>query len=135
MALRILIVEDDPAGLMALTDALRLRLEGAVVEGATSAEAAIPLITNREYDCVICDLVMPGMDGLDLLKTIRRICPELSVVLMTARDFHLKQKALEDGAYAFLTKPLDVDVVMRTIGPAAEQTVLLRGQAGQKQEP
>jgi DNA-binding NtrC family response regulator len=126
MPLRILIVEDDPAGLMALTDAVQLKLEGSTVEGVPSAEQAIPLLTANEYDCVVCDLVMPGMDGMALLTTIRQIRPELSVVLMTARDFHLKEQALEGGAYAFLTKPLDVDVVIRTIRPAAERTIMRR---------
>jgi DNA-binding NtrC family response regulator len=126
MPLRILIVEDDPAGLMALTDALQLKLEGATVEGVPSAERAIPLITMKDYDCVVCDLVMPGMDGMALLKTIKGVRPELPVVLMTARDFHLKEQALEEGAYAFLMKPLDVDLVVRTVGPAAKETISRR---------
>jgi DNA-binding NtrC family response regulator len=132
MPIRILIVEDDPAGLMALTDAIRFKLGGAVVEGAPSGERAVPLITSNEYDCVICDLVMPGMDGMALLDTIRRLRPELAVILMTARDFHLKDQALEQGAFAFLPKPLDVDLVVKTVAPAAQRTASLRARTAEK---
>jgi DNA-binding NtrC family response regulator len=135
MPIRILIVEDDPAGLLALTDAMRLKLGGATVEGVASAEAALQLIGSKDYDCVMCDVVMPGMDGMTFLTTIRQLRPEVAVILMTARDFHLKDQAIERGAYAFLTKPLDVDVVVRTVAPAARRTASLRDRADKSKGP
>src|SRR5439155_24487021 len=68
---RVLIVDDDPALLQALPQALRLRMRGVTVETADSAATALDRITTRDYDAIVTDIKMPGMDGLALLAEIR----------------------------------------------------------------
>src|SRR5438874_6251533 len=67
----VLIVDDDLALLEALPEALRLRMGGVTVETADSAGVALDRIAVRDYDAIVTDIKMPGMDGLALLAEIR----------------------------------------------------------------
>jgi len=67
---RVLIVDDDPALLQALPETLRLRMNGVTVDTADSAVAALERISARDYDAIVTDIRMPGMDGLTLLAEI-----------------------------------------------------------------
>src|SRR5439155_4115866 len=68
---RILIVDDDPSLLKALPEAVRLRLKGVEVDTCDSATEAIDRIRVIDYDAIVADIKMPGMDGLALLAEIR----------------------------------------------------------------
>src|SRR5204862_382793 len=70
-ASHVLLVDDDPALLQALPEALRLRMSDVTVETADSAPAALDRIAARDYDAIVTDIKMPGMDGLALLAEIR----------------------------------------------------------------
>ncbi|HMH83745.1 MAG TPA: response regulator, partial [Gemmatimonadales bacterium] len=67
----VLIVDDDLALLRALPEALRLQLSGVPVETVDSAASALERIAARDYDAIVTDIKMPGMNGLDLLAEIR----------------------------------------------------------------
>jgi DNA-binding NtrC family response regulator len=73
----ILIVDDDPALLTALSGALKLRMADLDVETSDSALSAVKKITKTEYDAVVTDIKMPGMDALAFIKEIRTLRPEL----------------------------------------------------------
>jgi CheY-like chemotaxis protein len=60
---RVLIVDDDPALLQALPETLRLRMDGVTVDTADSATAALDCIASCDYDAIVTDIKMPGMDG------------------------------------------------------------------------
>ena len=62
----VLIVDDDPALLQALPEALRIRIAGLTVDTADSGAAALEQITAWDYDAIVTDIKMPGMDGLEL---------------------------------------------------------------------
>ena len=74
-ASHVLIVDDDPALLQALPETLRLRMSGVTVDTADSAAAALERIAAREYDAIVTDIRMPGMDGLALLARSWRAGP------------------------------------------------------------
>ena len=68
---RILIVDDDEALLEALPEALRLRMHGIAIDTAESAPEAIELIREVDYDAIVSDIKLPGMDGLALLTEVK----------------------------------------------------------------
>ena len=72
---RVLIVDDDPGLLEALPDALRLRMSELTVDTCDSATCALDFISRTDYDAIISDIKMPGMDGLALLGEVRTRCP------------------------------------------------------------
>ncbi len=71
----VLIVDDDLALLQALPEALRLRMAGLTVDTADSGAAALDRIATRDYDAIVTDIKMPGMDGLELDHRARRARP------------------------------------------------------------
>jgi two-component system sensor histidine kinase/response regulator len=106
----VLIVDDDPVLLEALPEALRIRMEGVTVETADSAAAALKRIADRDYDAIVTDIKMPGMDGLTLLAEIRGRRPETPTLMITGHgEYDLAVRALRGGAYDFIQKPIDRD--------------------------
>src|SRR5438094_10237295 len=97
--LRVLIVDDDPALLQALPKALRLRMGGVTVETADSAAAALDRISTGDYDAIVTDIKMPGMDGLALLTEIRKHRPDAPTLIITGRgEDAMMLRALRGGA-------------------------------------
>src|SRR2546427_5018385 len=109
-ALHVLIVDDDPALFQALPEALRLRMSGVKVDVADSAAAALERIARRDYDVIVADIKMPGMDGLALLAEIRGRQPDTPILIITGHgEYDLSVRALRGGAYDFVQKPIDRD--------------------------
>src|SRR5256712_1262765 len=107
---RVLIVDDDPALLQALPQALRLRMGGVTVETADSAAAALDRIAALDYDAIVTDIKMPGMDGFALLAQIQARQPDTPILMITGHGEHdLAVQALRRGAYDFMPKPIDRD--------------------------
>src|SRR5690242_11452176 len=97
---RLLLVDDDPMMLQAVSQMLALRLNEVHVDTADSAQAALQQLQASPYDAVLSDIKMPGMNGLDLLETVQQLQLELPVVLMTGYNEHdLAIRALRSGAY------------------------------------
>jgi two-component system response regulator HydG len=121
---RILIV-DDEAGLRTSL-AANLELEGYQVVEAADGARAMELVQEAPFDLVITDVRMPGMSGVDLFREIRKVRPELPVVLMTAFAVEkLLADALGEGVYAVLPKPFAVDHVLSLIARVIAGPVVL----------
>src|SRR5439155_712773 len=119
--LSVLIVDDDPALLQALPQALRLRMGGVTVETADSAAAALERIAERDYDAIVADIKMPGMDGLELLTEIRTRRPDTPTLMITGHgENDLVVGALRGGACDFLHKPIDRDYLVSALQRAME---------------
>src|SRR2546430_2104472 len=104
MATRVLLVEDDPR----IRTSLRLALEdeGYVVGEAASGEDALAAFDMRPPDVVLIDLMLPGMDGFDLCRNLRRRS-DVPAIMVTARtDSHDVVAGLEAGADDYVTKPV-----------------------------
>jgi two-component system response regulator GlrR len=116
----ILLVDDDPS----LRRLLALRLQGAGhhVETAESGAAALRLLQRYAADCVITDLRMDGMDGIDLLQRLSHERPTLPVILLTAHGTIPEAvTATQRGALDFLSKPVDKDILLDRVQQALDQ--------------
>ena len=108
---RILVVEDDEF----VCNSLKWLLtdEGYDVEVTTEGREALKMVEAGKYDLVITDLMMPEVGGLDVLKKVKELAPDTSVIVLTGYGTtEAAVSALEQGAFDFLTKPCD-DLEMR----------------------
>jgi two-component system, OmpR family, phosphate regulon sensor histidine kinase PhoR len=118
---RILIVDDDPALLEALPRALQLRLEGIGIDTSETAADALERIREQDYDAIVTDIKMPGIDGLALLGEIRSMRPKTPTLLITGHGEHdLAVQALRGGAYDFVQKPIDRDYFVASLERAIQ---------------
>lgn len=87
-----------------------------------SAEAFLESGVLRQVTCLLADVRLPGMDGLELQRQIRRARPQLPIIFITAHDDeHIRQQALQDGAVDFLVKPFDAAQLLDSIEGVANQ--------------
>lgn len=106
-SLRVLVVDDDQNMAKTLSDILKVK--GYETETACSGTEALEKVTESEFDCVLSDIKMPDINGVELHKSIKSIQPDLPVVLMTAYSSdNLVEQGLAQGAIAVLNKPLDI---------------------------
>jgi len=130
---QILLVDDDAALLQALPQALSLRVNNLQVDTCDSAFEALEHIQDRDYDAIVSDIKMPGMDGLALLEKIQELRPETPTLLITGHGEHnLAIQALRGGAYDFIQKPIDREYVVAALERAI-QTHQLRRQVKEHQ--
>ncbi|MCK9524162.1 MAG: sigma-54 dependent transcriptional regulator [Proteobacteria bacterium] len=125
-AVSVLVVDDDPASVRSVTRILQPR-GFSVIAASSAAEALIALKRDDTIDVVLLDVVMPGVSGLDLLRTIREANLAVQVVMMTAfADIGVAVTAVKNGAHDFLTKPFpSPDALALSIQKAAEHNRLL----------
>jgi len=129
----VLIVDDDTALLQALPQALSLRLSGVKVDTSDSAPRALEQIQEHDYDAIVGDIKMPGMDGLALLAKIQELRPDTPTLLITGHgERDLAVQALRGGAYDFIQKPIDRDYLVAALQRAI-QTHQLRRQVVEQQ--
>src|SRR4051812_17822778 len=119
MAHRILVVDDD-SELQQLVD-FALKQEGYEVCHALDALAGLDIIENEKVDLALVDVMMPGMDGLEMLSRLRGFNKDLPVIVMTALTTpEAAISALRDQASDFLTKPLDISQLISSVKTAFE---------------
>lgn len=129
----VLVVDDDTALLEALPQALSLRLTAVKVDTSDSAQNALELISEHDYDAIVSDIKMPGMDGLALLRKIQEVRPDTPTLLITGHGEHdLAVQALRGGAYDFIQKPIDRDYMVAALSRAI-QTRRMRRQLAEQQ--
>ena len=104
----VLIVDDDPGTLASLSRAFAL--EGYTAVTASSAARALERLQQEPVDVILSDVVMPGMDGIELLAKLRERSPAVPVVLMSAQaSVEAAVKATRLGALDFVEKPVSLD--------------------------
>src|SRR6266478_1169392 len=124
---QILIVDDDTALLQALPRMISLRIVGVGVDTSESAQAALEQIQEHDYDVIVSDIKMPGMDGLELLAKIQELRPDTPTLLITGHGEHnLAIRALRGGAYDYIQKPIDRDDFVASLHRAIQTRQLRR---------
>jgi two-component system response regulator AtoC len=118
---RLLIVDDDPLVLDLLSQLAASHLEEVLVETTHSPSMALDCIRTNPYDVVICDVRMPGMNGLDLASRIGTISPHTSIVLISGARDHSDQVWSCD-VFAYLEKPIDRHLFLRTVSQAIQNS-------------
>ncbi|MGD9310805.1 MAG: response regulator [Desulfosarcina sp.] len=130
-------VENDrnrPIGVLLIDDELgyvnvlfnRLSKRGFDVGKAGSGSEAFQILRQRSFDVAVLDLKMADMDGIEVLKILKKMAPEMVVIMLTG---HGSAKAAHDGirhgAFDYLTKPCELDELIQKIKEAYEQRPLL----------
>jgi DNA-binding NtrC family response regulator len=99
--------------------------DGYRVECAENAKKALTLLESDQFEIILADIKMPGMDGLEMMRRIKAIKPESIIIVMTAfATVDTAVKALKDGAYDYVTKPFDPDDLTHLIRNATKQISL-----------
>jgi two-component system, NtrC family, response regulator HydG len=120
----VLVVDDDRANLDSVTRIFQL--EGMATLTASDGEEGLALLRRPEVGVLVTDLMMPGLDGKELLRTARSMRPDVQVVLMTAYGtVEAAVSAMKDGAYDFITKPLKRHALVKTVQRALEHRALM----------
>lgn len=136
---KVLVVDDEEVVRRAY-----LRILSAIfdkVEAVANGSEALRAMENESRDLVLLDVRLPGIDGMEVLKTIKEKWPESEVVMITAYPVvDAAKEAIQLGAYDYLAKPLDPDEMIRTAsGAMMQKRWSLRrdrqGQDGQRKRP
>jgi two-component system, OmpR family, response regulator CpxR len=120
MPSRILLVDDEREFVTTLSERLLMRDMGSVV--AYDGRSALDLIESDEPDVMILDLRMPGIDGIEVLRRVKKSNPNIEVIILTGHGSEEDRKVcMELGAFAYLQKPVDIDLLSETLKKANEK--------------
>ena len=118
---RVLVIDDEPDMCRAI--ALVLKKGGFDVETAADGEQGLALLGSTQFDAVLIDILMPGVDGLEVLRRIRAQDPLLAVIMLSAVDgMDMKSAAFDAESDDYVTKPFGVLEL-----PARVRAILRRG--------
>jgi DNA-binding NtrC family response regulator len=123
-AITVLVVDDERSNIESLEKIFQR--EGMRVLSAPDARRALELVRTHRVHVVLTDLMMPGTTGLELLRAIRQVAPDVEVVLMTAYgSVETAVSAMREGAYDFVEKPLKRVSIVKSVRKAAEKQKLV----------
>jgi DNA-binding NtrC family response regulator len=121
---RILLVDDEPSILNVLSNLLKG--QGHDCHPAKGGEPARDLIRNEQFDLMISDIRMAPIDGLELLKIVKRTRPGTAVIMLTAYgSVETAVAAMKEGAFDYVTKPFKVDELLITVQRALEYRAIV----------
>ena len=129
---RVLLVDDEEDFLKTLSD--RLKVRGLRVSTSVSGEDAIVKTEEQEYDAIVVDLSMPGMDGIETMKKIKEAHPEAEIIMLTGHGSVASGvSAMKEGAMDFLEKPVEINTLLEKIGEAKNKRMLVLQEKSQEE--
>ena len=130
MEAKVLLVDDEQDFLETLSN--RLEMRGLKVSAVTSGEQAISEARQQDYDAIVVDLAIPGIDGLETLKRIKADNPNAEIIILTGHaSVQSRVEAMKLGAGDFLQKPVELTELMSKIGEAKNKKMLALQQKSQ----
>ncbi len=115
----VLLIDDEAELVYTLAERLTLRKIKTVA--VTQSDVALKTMELQEFDIVVLDVKMPGISGIELLKTIKRKHPNTQVILQTGRgSLEESKEGLREGAFDYLIKPVDIDTLIEKMEQAVE---------------
>ncbi len=112
--LKVLLVDDEEQFVETLADRLEMRDLDATV--AHDGEEALSAVKEQEPDVIVLDLKMPGMDGIEVLKRVRKAYPSVEVIILTGHGSEKDEEAARRlGAFDYVKKPVDLDTLVPRI--------------------
>lgn len=114
--IRILLVDDHPVARHGIRTVITERVKDAFVGEAADAQGALTQVRSTEWDLLIADLSLPGMSGLELIKVVKRLRPDLPTLVLSMHPAsQFARRALTAGAVGYLTKDSELDEFLNAI--------------------
>jgi DNA-binding NtrC family response regulator len=123
---KILIIEDEAAIRRVLAKILSEENDSYQVEDAEDGVAGLEKIKNNDYDLVLCDIKMPKMDGVEVLEAVKKIKPEIPMVMISGHgDMETAIQTMRLGAFDYISKPPDLNRLLNTVRNALDRKQLV----------
>lgn len=123
---RILIIEDEAAIRRVLTKILSEENDTYIVEDVEDGMQGLEKIKNEDYDLVLCDIKMPKMDGVEVLEAVKKIKPEIPMVMISGHgDIETAVNTMRMGAFDYISKPPDLNRLLNTVRNALDRKKLV----------
>lgn len=123
---KILVIEDEAAIRRVLTKILSEENDSYQVEEAEDGLQGVEKIKNEDYDLVLCDIKMPKMDGVEVLEAVKKIKPEVPMVMISGHgDLETAVNTMRLGAYDYISKPPDLNRLLNTVRNALDRKQLV----------
>ena len=123
---KILIIEDEPSIRRVLIKILSEESDTYKVEEAEDGVIGFDKIKNNDYDLVLCDIKMPKMDGVELLEAVKKIKPEIPMVMISGHgDMETAIQTMRMGAFDYISKPPDLNRLLNTVRNALDKKQLV----------
>jgi DNA-binding NtrC family response regulator len=123
---KILIIEDEAAIRRVLRNIISEENKTYEVEEAEDGIAGIDLISKSDYDLVLCDIKMPKMDGVEVLEKVKKVKPEIPVVMISGHgDLDTAVNTMKMGAFDYISKPPDLNRLLNTVRNALDRKELV----------
>ncbi|MGV3458881.1 MAG: sigma-54-dependent transcriptional regulator [Flavobacterium sp.] len=123
---KILIIEDEAAIRRVLGKILSEESDAYKVEEAEDGLAGLEKIKNDDYDLVLCDIKMPKMDGVEVLEAVKKIKPEIPMVMISGHgDLETAINTMRLGAFDYISKPPDLNRLLNTVRNALDRKTLV----------
>ena len=123
---KILIIEDEAAIRRVLKKIISEENEGYEVEEAADGLQGLEMILNNDYDLVLCDIKMPKMDGVEVLEKVKKVKPEIPIVMISGHgDLDTAVNTMRLGAFDYISKPPDLNRLLNTVRNALDKKGLI----------